>query len=139
MPTELSVSRIALLCQWDTGCRDVSGDTLEAIMKTLQEYWVAGVEPSTRQRASVSGLDATGLCDEAVQAWLKHLPVSKDARVLIVWPADRSGAEVLYQVFVEHLDVLWYPGRDDLWLTDSSLEWMLEVNHEEILTFTTFR
>lgn len=40
-----------------------------------------------------------------------------------------------FRAFVHHYDDLWYPARDDLWVTDLAMAWFLELNHEEVLTF----
>src|SRR5438552_13826739 len=35
----------------------------------------------------------------------------------LIWPADRLGIVTEFSTFVEHCDDLWFPSRDDLWIT----------------------
>ena len=60
-----------------------------------------------------------------------------DSSVVLVWPADRFGVVILYSDFVAHYDDLWYPSRDDLWVTNYSFGWVIEISHEEVLTLIT--
>ncbi len=43
-----------------------------------------------------------------------------------------------YEEFVEHFDDLWFPGRDDVWLIDDQVTWLLTISHEEVVSFTRF-
>jgi hypothetical protein len=54
--------------------------------------------------------------------------------VFMVWPSERYGARTNYGTFVKHYDDLWYPSMDDLWVTNTTVDWVIELNHEETLT-----
>ena len=58
-----------------------------------------------------------------------------DTSVLLLWPADKLGIEMDYSLFVENYDDMWYPSREDLWVTDHAYTWLIEFDHEEILRF----
>ena len=57
----------------------------------------------------------------------------------VFWPPDCVGMSIPYGLFVKHIDDLWYPGGDDIWIVKSGIkdyeyEWILECNHEEIVS-----
>jgi hypothetical protein len=92
-------------------------------------------------RAVVHGPDPVieeDLSDEATEVIverLRSLPIPKDAMVTVLWPYDRVGARLPLQRVIDALDDLWYPGADDIWITDSSHTWLILVDHEEHLAF----
>jgi hypothetical protein len=71
----------------------------------------------------------------AIVERLRSLPVPKDAVVTVLWPYDRVGAKLELQRVIDALDGLWYPGADDVWITDSSHTWLILIDHEEHLAF----
>ncbi|MFZ5892411.1 MAG: hypothetical protein ACOY0T_15230 [Myxococcota bacterium] len=70
-----------------------------------------------------------------VRQWLRELPIAAAAKVFILWPALRSGISASYVGFVEAYDDLWFPSSDDVWVQPPSGDWLLELDHEEVLRF----
>src|SRR5262249_28890113 len=54
--------------------------------------------------------------------------------VTLLWLSDRYGIVISFTDFVRYYDDLWFPSRDDLWITNESFDWLIELNHEETLT-----
>jgi hypothetical protein len=71
---------------------------------------------------------------DEVRATLSGLPIGDDW-VEVVWPFERAGVRMRFRDFVRYYDDLWYPSSDDLLITNSTKTWLLEVNHEETVTY----
>lgn len=71
----------------------------------------------------------------SVRRWLRELPVDEGERVLVIWPGLSSGILLAYSGFVEAYDDLWFPGADDVWVRPISGDWLLELDHEEVVRF----
>jgi hypothetical protein len=59
----------------------------------------------------------------------------REVTAIQVWPSDRIVAFMSYSTFSRFYDDLWFPSRDDLWVADRTFKWMLELSHEEVLSF----
>lgn len=100
-------------------------DQIQRIRATQEQ----GVErgPTYSRREDVGDLDL-----EQLRAVLRSLHPGK-AIVIVVWPADRIAARMQYAAFVDCYDDLWHPASTDVWITDESVDWVVELNHEETL------
>jgi hypothetical protein len=74
-----------------------------------------------------------------VRQFLLSLKVAHDEIVWLIWCSDETGISITFRDFVQYYDDLWYPSSDDIWVTEKSLSWLLEFDHEEIVTFTKLR
>lgn len=61
---------------------------------------------------------------QILRAWIMG-----DERCEAFWPWSREGVELSVESLVAHLDDLWYPSSDDLWLGGAT--WMVLIDHEE--------
>jgi hypothetical protein len=95
-----------------------------------------GGSPGARSdsEAGITQLNISALSPEQVRAFLTNLPIPEEW-VRVVWPYERKGVRMRYLDFVRHYDSLWYPSRDDVWLTSEQQGWFLELDHEEIVRF----
>ena len=65
----------------------------------------------------------------------EHGPAEGDL-ALVLWPSDAVGARVAFGDFVEHLDDLWAPGRDDVVVVSADRSRIVTFDHEERLAFS---
>jgi hypothetical protein len=93
---------------------------------------VPGVRQGTGE--PVKRLNIYERSPEEVRAFLASLPV-REEWVQAVWPSENAGVRMRYVDFVRYYNSLWYPSRDDVWLTSEDRGWFIELDHEEILTF----
>jgi hypothetical protein len=82
------------------------------------------------QAKDVSDIDSKA----EVLDWFQTLGI-QDHEVDVYWISSQEGIHIEYANFVLSYDDLWYPGADDVWVTDSARTWVLELNHEEIFSF----
>ena len=71
-----------------------------------------------------------------VKQFLLSLNIPQDKIVRVIWCSTKTGISILFRDFVEYYDDIWYPSSDDVWVTEESLSWLLDFDHEEIVTFT---
>jgi hypothetical protein len=82
--------------------------------------------------------DISNATEEQVRAiFYQNAPLSIDTEVYAVWPSNRVAIKLSYALFVEQYENLWFPSRDDVWITVETCDWLIEISHEEILTFLT--
>lgn len=91
------------------------------------------VTPARPSQAIVRA-DIARASPDQVRAVLFGLPIGDDW-VEVVWPYERAGVRMRFRDFVRYYDDLWYPSSDDLLITNGTKTWLLEVNHEETVTF----
>ncbi len=82
----------------------------------------------------VEPFDIADLEPAGVQAMLARLPVEEEW-VDVIWPYERAGVEMRYADFVRHYDELWFPSSDDVLVMTDRRDWVLELDHEETVTF----
>ena len=87
-----------------------------------------------RQGQPYISVDISDMEAEEVRTLLSSLQAT-DERVYVIWPPEQIGIILVYHHLIKYYDELWYPARDDLWVTDDGFNWLLEISHEEILTF----
>ena len=80
-------------------------------------------------------LDASELDPDAIREWLRTLPFTKTVTFLSF--SFAGGVRIDYDCFVSFYDDLWYPSRDDGWVVDDALCYLLDLDHEE--QFTLYR
>jgi hypothetical protein len=73
--------------------------------------------------------------DDETRNMLSKLPILLDAQVNLVWASQGAGIIIPYLTFIKYFDDLWYPGSDDIWIYEDGMEWILEISHEEKITF----
>ena len=71
---------------------------------------------------------------ETVRRWLGELPIKEEV-VYIYFVSDKQGIRLSFNLFIKHYDDLWFPSSDDVWITNKSLSWLLELDHEEVFTY----
>lgn len=55
--------------------------------------------------------------------------------VSVLRPIDSAGLSMKYADFVSNYERIWRPWGDDLLITGPDFSWLVEMNHEELLTF----
>ena len=63
---------------------------------------------------------------------------SSPATVTVIWVPDKMGVKLEYGTFIAHFDDFWYPSSDDVWVTDDAASFLIELDHEEWLSFFEF-
>src|SRR5258706_11424678 len=71
---------------------------------------------------------------DQVRALLSDFPI-EDEWVELVWPYENEGARMRYVDVVRYYDDLWFPSRDNLWITSERRTWLLAIDHEEAVAF----
>jgi len=80
-------------------------------------------------------LDVSDLEDDDVCRWLAELPIqSEHVNLLLVSPGI-SGVRIPSYMLQRVWKDLWYRLTDDLWVTDESESWLLELDHAEVFSF----
>ena len=59
--------------------------------------------------------------------------------IALLRPIDSAGLSIRYADFVPHYERFWWPWGDDLVIAGLDFTWVLEMNHEELLTFRQLR
>ncbi len=97
-------------------------ERIEAIRAALEqaEAWIEDEE-----------MDTLDLLPEEVRLWLGNLQ-PHDQVVEACWVSLKEGLRISYGTFVSHYDDLWLPAADDVLVSDRTLSWVLELDHEEI-------
>ncbi len=72
---------------------------------------------------------------DEITEFLFALGIPPDEAVWLIWCWDREGISIKFRDFVQYYDELWYPSRDDVWMTDNIMSWLLHIDHEEFITF----
>ena len=90
----------------------------------------------SKQLYIVSTYDASNASPLEVREWLDGLRIS--GVVDITWIGINESIRLDFSVFATFYDDLWFPGSDDVWITSSSMNWLLEFSHEEVFSLYSF-
>lgn len=94
-----------------------------------QEAIKPHLQPLTQKK------DISEVTSDEVKGYLMSLGIRDDEKIWLIWIPLRAGISILFRDFVEYYDDLWYPSSDDVWLTDTLMSWLIEFDHEEVITF----
>ncbi len=75
---------------------------------------------------------------QEVRDWLHALPIAADTEVVVLWPSESRGISLRFERFVVAYDDLWRPSADDVWVGQRSGAWLLELDHEEVFSFSQY-
>jgi hypothetical protein len=109
--------------------------------RTTGELLVTWLTPLLREHETIEQLKERGAewtygdDPEATRAKVKGYREALGDRVCALWPFDAFAAEVSLDDFADHLDELWFPASDDVWLLSLHHRRFLTLNHEELLLF----
>lgn len=116
------------------------GVFVEEIAASQANDYFAALRTQLLTFKTVRKLDASDIEREQVIEWLHLLPVDPAATVIVIWPDRGYGVRLMYGDFADNFDILWYPSSDDVWVFDRlSDRWLLELDHEELLTWWSLR
>jgi hypothetical protein len=115
-------------------CRPLPVERVEMALlrvERMQEVapWRAGCRVIAR-KMNLSGLAPAGI-KGVLGGWSR---ATLDP-VHLLRPLDAAGLSIAYPDFVQHYDCFWSPWADDLVIVDDDFSWMIEMSHEEIVTF----
>lgn len=79
--------------------------------------------------------DVSGVSSVEIRALLGSHQAAGREWVALLRPIDSAGLSVRYQDFVCHYDQFWWPWGDDLLVVGLDFTWLLEMDHEEVVTF----
>jgi hypothetical protein len=99
--------------------------------EAIENAFLAGRSPVQ----TIKRIDASDSDPERVRQFLRSLGISAMDRVLVLWRSQHVCVRIDFSTLCEHYDDLWYPSSDDVWVTDASRSWLLEIDHEEQITF----
>jgi len=60
--------------------------------------------------------------------------IPENEEVVLIWGFRKRGITLPYGVFARYYFKLWYPGADDVWVTNENIDWLIELHHEEYLS-----
>jgi hypothetical protein len=112
---------------------------MTAFEPSAGELLVTWLTPLLREYETVEqlrGAGAESIQGEEPDATRRRLKSHQDAlggRVCALWPFDAFAVEIGLHAFADHLDDLWYPGAEDVWLLWPRRARVLVINHEELV------
>lgn len=138
MPAHAEIERrLALLptigCAVDVLPDDLFSFYFQAIVARYK-LQSSGQEFGFSQECMVQRHDISSLEQNDVQRLLFSLTSEAESIVVVIWANDHTGSMMKYSCFAEYFDDLWYPSSDDVWVVDPAFLWLIEVDHEEILS-----
>lgn len=83
----------------------------------------------------VESCDVSSMSVAETRALLAARGSPKHECVAVLRPIDSAGLSIRYVDFVQHYERFWWPWGDDLVIAGLDFTWLLEMNHEELLTF----
>ena len=103
--------------------------------RTFVRAMVTALDDAMRQGIlfEEESLDVSEADDATIHAWLEaRLP--PDDHLWVYWPFDGAGAVLSRETVTAawQRDLLWLPGRDDVWIADSDAWRVVELDHEEV-------
>ena len=104
-------------------------DDIKEAIKKIQNYKLSKVGFEKEKSIDVSDMNS-----DEVRVWLKELPVL-NIKIDAYWVSFEEGINLYYYDFIKDYNELWYPGTDDIWITEGSFAWLIELNHEEVISF----
>lgn len=105
------------------------------------ELLVTWLTPLLREHETIEQLEAAGavwMYGDDPQATRAHLKEYRDRlgeRVCALWPFAAFAVEIALADFADHLDDLWYPASDDVWLLSLHQRRFLAVSHDELVLY----
>ena len=88
---------------------------------------------------NVESCDVSSMTVAETRALLDARGSPKHHCVAVLRPIDSAGLSIRYADFVQHYERFWWPWGDDLLIAGLDFTWLLEMNHEELLTFRELR
>jgi hypothetical protein len=79
-------------------------------------------------------MDFSSSVPKDISDWLSKLEISEQ-EILVYWLSSKEGLQISCQDFLMNYDELWYPGADDVLVTNQQKAWILKLHHEEIFSF----
>ena len=83
---------------------------------------------------SIIEFDLRSKSEEEGRKWLSSLKIDSDQTIFLYWDSWGS-ATTNWMIFKTYYDDFFYPGSDDLILTDKKFSWILYFFHEEFIYF----
>jgi hypothetical protein len=109
-------------------------DEVTSVMTYARDVIQELSAPHLPARWKVERFDIYQMEPSAVRARLEGLPIEED-KVEVIWASDRAGVRLRYADFVHKYTELWRPSSDDVWVASARRTWLLEMDHEEVVTF----
>jgi hypothetical protein len=126
------MGREELMAQWLAAVPSLK-ESARMLEEPEVESFLGRVE-ETRSRGRVSQIcDVADFDRQDVQQLLRGWGLQSAERCIALWPWDRAGLELPSETFVQYYDELWYPSRDDVWISDGESDTLIELNHEELV------
>jgi hypothetical protein len=109
--------------------------------RTVGELLVTWLTPLFLQYETIEQVQAAGGdwvygdAPEATKARLRALAGELGERVCALWAFEGFAAEIALDDVAEHLDELWFPASDDLWLLSLGHRRFVLLHHDELFLF----
>lgn len=79
-------------------------------------------------------VDISSMDTEVVKQMLLAINVP-NSDVYVLWFGDNIGIKIPFHIFCNFYDDLWYPSSDDILVCDTKKIFIIEVSHEESVSF----
>ncbi|HXV57449.1 MAG TPA: hypothetical protein VD704_06230 [Gaiellaceae bacterium] len=116
-------------------------DRVTVLDAATGELLVTWLTPLLREHETIEQLKERGADwifgddPEATHVRVKAYGKALGERVCALWPFEAFAVEMALDDFADHLDELWFPASDDVWLLSLHHRRFLTINHEELLLF----
>jgi hypothetical protein len=98
------------------------------------EYLLKMLTPDFMSSHKIMEEDFSSSDPSNIYQWLVNLGIN-DTQLYVYWVTNIEGIEIALKDFMQFYDELWYPGADDILVTNQSKQWILNLHHEEVFTF----
>lgn len=115
------------------------GDRVTVLDRPTGELLVTWLTPLLRDHETIEQLKDAGAewiygdAPATTRARLRGFAGELGERVCALWPFESFAVEIALADFAEHLDELWFPASDDVWLLSLHHRRFVTLNHEELL------
>ena len=128
--------RLRSVC--DLECSPLRSEDVDRVVTDIRRVFFS--EQDRLRPPSVTTVETRDISEddpEDVRSYLLSLGIPADERVTAVWLSTRAGIALRFADLVRHYDDLWFPSRDDLWVTNQAMSWFVGIDHEELVTVLT--
>lgn len=84
-------------------------------------------------KVEIEGLDYEALGKQLAGLWLEP-----ETDVFVVWSDADEVVAFQWKDLLEHLEVVWLPGKEDVWVIPDDQSGCVELHHEKKLAFVRF-